>query len=273
MVQWFDKFWHHTLHVPFRLAYQRYGGTGDTVVLLHGLANDGAFWTPLIKQLEVASQLQIIVPDLLGHGRSPTPQYIDYSVDDQVRALLTLLRKLRIESVVLVGHSMGCLVATRLASQHPEIQVRQLLLYEPPLFTSVPGFETRNRRQEFYRHIYDRIAENPVGKFTTTRLVARVSKNWQKYLESDRTWLPIQKSLRNTIMNQKSYEELRDIAIQTNIVHGRLDVVVPPHSLRRGLADKKNIKLYRTIDRHRLSRASASMLARLLSETNNKEEI
>lgn len=272
MVQWLDRLWHHTLRVPFRLAYRVYGGTGDTVVLLHGIASEGAFWQPLITELQATTSFQIIVPDMLGHGKSPTPQYIEYSVDDQVRALLVLLRKLRVQRMVLVGHSMGCLIATRLASRHPEITVDQLVLYEPPLFTSVPGFETPSRRQQFYRRLYERIAENPAGKFTTTQVVAKVSKNWQRYLESDQTWLPIQRSLRNTIMNQKSFEELRDIAIKTNIVHGRLDVVVPPHGLRRKLASNKNIKLYRTTDRHRLSRASATMLTKLLSQINSKDE-
>lgn len=268
MVQWFDRFWHRTLGVPFRLKCRVYDGAGPTVVLLHGLASDGTFWNPLVSQLSTSTDYRIVVPDLLGHGESPTPQYIDYSVDDQVSALIALLRKLGVQHVTLVGHSMGCLVATRLAHQGARLQVQQLLLYEPPLFTTVPSFKTLSRRQQFYRNLYERIAENPTGKFTTTKLVARISKNWQRYLATDRAWLPIQKSLRNSIMNQRSYDELKDIAIQTNIVQGRFDVVVPPHGLSRKFANNSNIKFHKTTDRHRLSNASARMLAKLLSQSS-----
>ena len=259
------------MRAPFRLAYELYEGSGQPIVLLHGIASHGSFWKPLIKQLRDHTDYRIIVPDLLGHGRSPTPSYIDYSVDDQVRALLALFRKLRVRQVVVVGHSMGGLVATRLAVQQASL-VKRLLLYEPPLFTAVPGFETPHRRQQFYHRLYDRIAENGTGTFTTTRLVARLSRNWQRYLETDQTWLPIQKSLRNAIMSQASFEELRDITIETSIVHGRLDVVVPPSSIRRKLATNTHIKFYRTTDRHRLSAASAKMLTKLLSQVNKEEE-
>lgn len=263
-MEWLDKFWHRTLGVPFRLAHQIYGNNGTVVVLLHGIASDKQFWEPLVKRLVATTDYRIIVPDLLGHGDSPAPSYIDYSVDDQVRALRYLLRRLGVKRGIIVGHSMGCLVASRFASQNQGITA-QLLLYEPPLFTQVPGFETANRRQQFYRRLYERIAANPAGKLSVTRLVARASKSWQKYLLTDQTWLPIQKSFENTIMKQKGYEELKDITIRTDIVHGRLDVVIPPHQLRQKLADNTNITFHKTTDRHRLSAVSARTLANIIT--------
>jgi pimeloyl-ACP methyl ester carboxylesterase len=267
-VNWYDKLLHQTLGIPFRLSYKTYGGQGRDVVLLHGIASDGLFWLPLVQKLEATSDYRIIVPDLLGHGASPTPQYINYSVEDQTNALQHLLRRLQVNEAILVGHSMGCLVASRFAHQHQN-RTSQLLLYEPPLFTDVPGFETAGKRRNFYKRLYERIAENPSGKVTTTRVVAGVSKNWQQYLKTDQTWLPIQRSLRNTILQQRSYEELKDITIRTDIVHGRLDLVVPPIRLRRRLASNNNINFYRTTDRHRLSHASARTLVRIITADNN----
>ncbi|CAN5350355.1 hypothetical protein BH09PAT4_BH09PAT4_03780 [soil metagenome] len=265
-MEWLDKFWHRTLGMPFKLSYREYGGRGKVVVLLHGIASDNTFWTPLVQRLERTTDYRIIVPDLLGHGESPTPSYIDYSVDDQVKALRRLLLAVGTPQVVMVGHSMGCLVASRFASQNPTL-TSQLLLYEPPLFTTVPGFETRNRRQEFYRRLYEQIAANPTGKLTMARMLARISKNWKRYLETDQTWLPIQKSLRNTIMQQKSYEELKDTTIRTDIVHGRLDVIIPSHNLRRRLANNANITFYKTTDRHRLSAVSVRTLADIIASS------
>jgi pimeloyl-ACP methyl ester carboxylesterase len=161
---------------------------------------------------------------------------------------------------------MGCLVASRFASQNRALTY-QLLLYEPPLFTTIPGFETPSRRQEFYRRLYEQIAANPTGKLTVTRMLARVSKNWQRYLETDQAWLPIQKSLRNTIMQQKGYEELRDTTVRTDIVHGLFDVVVPSQNLRQSLADNANITFHKTTDRHRLSATSVRTLADIIASS------
>jgi pimeloyl-ACP methyl ester carboxylesterase len=211
---------------------------------------------------------RIIVPELLGHGKSPAPGYIPYTSDDQAKAVLTLCRRLELGQIILVGHSMGTLVATRLATLQPAL-VRRLILYEPPLFADMSEFRTHQRRRDFYFDIYERIAKNPSGSFTMTRLLSRISKNWTKFLESQETWIPIERSLRNTIIKQQGYEELRDIAIATDIVHGRFDVVVTRANLKKLLSHNQNVRFYRTTDRHGLSKPSARYLARLIGQVNS----
>lgn len=263
------RFWHRQLGLPFRLAYQRIGHSKPTVVLIHGIASDGSFWKPLIAELK--ADYTVIVPDLLGHGGSPTPDYIAYSTADQAKAVAALLRQLRIRQAIVVGHSMGALVAARLATEHPSL-VRRLVLYEPPLFADVPEFKTHSRRRKFYFQIFEKIAENPQGTLTITRVVARIARNWTKFLQSEQTWLPIERSLRNTIMNQTAYEELRNIAIATDIVHGRLDMVVTRSGLKRMLGRNKNISFYKTTDNHGLSRASARYLRRLIASAPDSRD-
>ncbi len=270
MNNWLSWLYHSYLRVPFRLAYDRIGTGKTTIVLLHGIASDRSFWKPLIAQLDPA-EYTIIAPDLLGHGASPKPPYIRYSSDDQARAVMALCKQLRLRSVVIVGHSMGCLVATRLASEYPGF-FQRILLYEPPLFADVPEFKTHRKRRAFYFAIYDRIAQNPAGALTMTRLVARLSKNWTRFLESEQTWLPIERSLRNNIMQQTSYEELKDITIATDIVHGRFDVAVSRVNLAKMLQDNANIRFYRTTDRHRMSKRSALYLKNLLALHDYKVE-
>ncbi len=257
------KFWHMMIGRPFRLAYQDYPGTGPTVVLLHGIASDADFWEPLVPMLRF-SNYRVIVPELLGHGRSPAPRYINYTSDDQARAVLALCRRLKLKRIILVGHSMGSLVATRVADLQPEL-VRRLVLYEPPLFADVPEFRNHQRRRAFYLGLYERIAANPPGPFTITRLVARISKNWTKFLATDQAWIPIERSLRNTIIQQHGYDELKDIAISTDIVHGRFDVVVARSNLKKLLAHNQNVQFYRTTDRHGLSKGSAKRLTQLIT--------
>lgn len=258
----FDKFWHVRLGRPFNLQYLRIGHGPQTVVLLHGIASSSTFWNRLV-QLLPPDDYTVIVPDLLGHGNSPKPQFIDYTTADQANAVVRVLRKLKIERCILVGHSMGSLVATRVGTIEPN-RIARLLLYEPPLFAAVPEFKTHTRRAKFYMGIYERIAKNPAGMLTMTRVVATVSRNWLQFLNSEQNWLPIERSLRNTIIKQTSFEELKDIAVQTDIVHGRLDVAVPRIGLKKTLEHNPNINFYRTTDNHGLSQRSARYLARLI---------
>ena len=260
------KLWFGHLRQPFSLHSRRLGWGPQVVVLLHGITSDGTFWQPLIDLLP-GDEYTIIVPDLLGHGQSPKPLFIRYNTGDQARAVAAVLRRERVRNCIVIGHSMGSLVASRLATLAPR-RVSQLLLYEPPLYGDVPEFKTHARRRKFYFGIYERIAANKPGRLTMTRLVARISRNWSKFLVSEQDWLPIERSLRNAIIGQTSFEELKDIAIQTDIVHGRLDVAVSRTGLKRMLAHNPNIKFYKTTDRHGLSKRSASYLANLIAAEN-----
>lgn len=261
----FRKFWYGRLRRPLLLHSRRFGWGPQAVVLLHGITSDGSFWQPLIDLLP-GDEYTIIVPDLLGHGRSPKPHFINYTTDDQARAVVRLLARERVRGAIIVGHSMGSLVASRVATLSHR-RVRQLLLYEPPLYGDVPEFRTHARRRKFYFGIYERIAANKPGRLTMTRVVARISKSWAKFLVSEQDWLPIERSLRNTIIGQRSFEELKDTAIQTDIVHGRLDVAVSRAGLKSMLAHNPKIKFYKTTDRHGLSKRSARYLARLIQAT------
>jgi pimeloyl-ACP methyl ester carboxylesterase len=259
------KVWHSTLRQPFRLRYAAAEPAGKPsvhIVLLHGIASDSRFWQPLMGELTRRS-CEVIAPDLLGHGKSPKPNFIPYSTDDQARAILALLKRRRLKSVVVVGHSMGCLVASRLAKIAPD-RVAKLLLFEPPLYAELPEFRTHARRRKFYYDIYERIAANPSGRITMTRLVASLSKGWTKYLVSEQTWLPIERSLRNTVMEGATFDELTNIAIQTDIVHGRLDVAVSKAQLKKMLAHNENIAFHKTTERHKISKGSARFLANLI---------
>jgi pimeloyl-ACP methyl ester carboxylesterase len=239
-------------------------GTAGTVVLLHGIASDKVIWQPLIELL-AARGYRVVAPDLLGHGESPAPDYIRYSTGDQARAVVALLNKIGVRRCVLVGHSMGGLVASRIVSREPQ-RVERLILFEPPLYADIPEFKTHAKRRQFYFNIYDRIAANPARRITMAKLVAKTSRNWTKYLTSDQSWLPIERSLRNSILSQTSYEELKDIAIDTDIIHGRLDMAVSSAGLKKMLAGNQNIRFYRTTDRHNISKRSARFLSDLITQ-------
>jgi len=100
-------------------------GTGPVLLLLHGLGCDHTSWDPVIDSL--ARRYTVIAPDLLGHGQSAKPR-ADYSIGGYANAMRDLLTVLGIESVTVVGHSLGGGVAMQFAYQFPERTERMVLV-------------------------------------------------------------------------------------------------------------------------------------------------
>ncbi len=117
------------------LAVRVFGAAGVPVVFLHGQAGSGRYWGAVFDGL--ASGHRVVVPDLLGFGSSPRPD-VSYDAERHADALLSCLDELGIaEPVVLVGHSLGCIVALRLATRDPG-RVRAVVGFGPPIYRD-PG--------------------------------------------------------------------------------------------------------------------------------------
>jgi pimeloyl-ACP methyl ester carboxylesterase len=99
-----------------------------TVVLLHGRNFPSSYWEPTIRALS-ASGYRVVAPDQIGFGKSSKPGFA-YSFDAMVRVTLTLLDSLGIARFDLVGHSMGGMLAVRLARAYGS-RIDHLVLYSP----------------------------------------------------------------------------------------------------------------------------------------------
>jgi pimeloyl-ACP methyl ester carboxylesterase len=115
-----------------RLAYmdvQPSGkGNGRTVMLFHGKNFAGYYWTNVIQALTRAG-FRVIVPDQIGFGKSSKP-FIQYSFHELARQNKKLLDSLKAGKVIVVGHSMGGMLATRFALLYPD-RVEKLILENP----------------------------------------------------------------------------------------------------------------------------------------------
>jgi pimeloyl-ACP methyl ester carboxylesterase len=101
---------------------------GKTVVLLHGKNFNGYYWKDVIPFL-LTEGYRVIVPDQVGWGRSDKPD-IHYSFHLLALNTLMLLDSLHINKILLVGHSMGGMLAARFAILYPE-RVAKLVLENP----------------------------------------------------------------------------------------------------------------------------------------------
>jgi pimeloyl-ACP methyl ester carboxylesterase len=99
---------------------------GHTVVLLHGNNFAGFYFGGVIDALRKVG-FRVIVPDQIGYGRSSKP-IIPYNLADMARNTRAILQSLNINQVMVVGHSMGGMLAARFATQYPAMTERLVLL-------------------------------------------------------------------------------------------------------------------------------------------------
>src|SRR5262245_39119744 len=91
-------------------------GKGPPVILLHGYAQTGHMWRPLMARL--AASRTVIAPDLRGFGQSSTPAD-GYTKAALARDIHALARHLGHQRVSVVGHDIGLMVAYAYAAQYP----------------------------------------------------------------------------------------------------------------------------------------------------------
>ncbi len=101
---------------------------GKVLMLFHGKNFGGYYWTNVIKALS-AKGYRVLVPDQIGFGKSSKP-IINYSFHRLAALNRQLLDSLGIQKAVLMGHSMGGMLASRFALLYPE-RTEQLILENP----------------------------------------------------------------------------------------------------------------------------------------------
>ena len=101
---------------------------GHTAMLLHG-NNFGGFYFKAVIDGLTKEGFRVIVPDQIGYGRSSKP-IAPYNFNTQARNTSLILQSLKIDKVMVVGHSMGGMLAARFATQYPKMDER-IVIYNP----------------------------------------------------------------------------------------------------------------------------------------------
>ena len=101
------------------------GGKGSPVVLLHGYAETGHMWRPIMPLL--AQRHTVLVPDLRGAGGSAKPAD-GYDKKNMAVDIHELTSSLGLDRVRIVGHDIGLMVAYAYAAQFPQAAERVVLM-------------------------------------------------------------------------------------------------------------------------------------------------
>lgn len=265
-----DFVWHRLFRRPYTLAVSEAGEGEEPLLLLHGLGASGEVWDPLLKRLD-ANDWHAVIPDLLGFGQSPRPQWSNYSVQEHARSVLATLNKLGIKKpVVIVAHSMGCLVASHIAARYPD-RVKAMVLYAPPLFADEPIFKKHARKRERYFTFFEYVAAHPEIAFLQHRWIWRMAKRMAGVDLDEDKWLPFERSLRNTIMEQRAYQEMVALRVPTHVVHGRLDFIVIRTEVDKMLKANPYVHLHTVAATHGVSLVPSKFLVNLIREQKKKQ--
>lgn len=131
-----------------------------TLLFIHGLGDSGlafleAFYHPSLKNFN------IIVPDLLGFGKSSSPVNDDYTFESQISRIFHLVEELNLNEIILVGHSMGGDIGTMMCRKDRKHQIRAFVNIEGDLTEGDRFITTEARKAEkggiflhWLRHIY-----------------------------------------------------------------------------------------------------------------------
>ena len=116
------------------MAY-RDGGTGDPVVLLHGIPTNSFLFHGQFDDL--AEERRVIAPDMVGYGNSAMRDGFDRSIRAQELAVRGLVDELGLGTVDFVGHDLGGGVGLRMAARTPDA-VDRLVLSNSVAYDSWP---------------------------------------------------------------------------------------------------------------------------------------
>ena len=260
----FDTFWHKILRHPYQLARAVDEGHGVPVVLLHGIGRSGRVWQYVVGELASRGQsFRVVAFDLLGFGNSPSPDWAAYSVDDHARAVIASIEKLRLKQpVLLVGHSMGSLVAVRVATLRPDL-VRHLVLYEMPLHHGLPETLSYRSRLELYTRLYKWVSKYPLSfNAETAKRTDWLTRRIVGVDVDQDSWLPYVRSLENTIIKQRTSQDLKRLKVSMDIIYGSFDLLVVRGKEKHLFGtDLPNATLHTVKAKHAISKRASRYIA------------
>jgi pimeloyl-ACP methyl ester carboxylesterase len=159
--------------------YVKWGSGGAPIVAIHGLTANAYCFQYLADGL--SSRFQLYAYDLRGRGDSDKPAH-GYSVPIHVADLAHLIDALGLERPILIGHSLGALVALYFAAHHPD-KLSKLVLVDAG--TPLP-WDTPREQPAWLTASINRLG-TPVPSFAeyTQRLRAAqfIGPYWNEYFE------------------------------------------------------------------------------------------
>ena len=268
----FDLFTHRFLRIPYTLHVRNnktIGKPKSTIVFLHGLGETGEMWDSVIRKLRIEN-VRVVTVDLLGFGQSPKPKWATYSAAFQAKSLRLTLAKLFITGkVVIVGHSLGSLVAIEAQKRYSYL-AKALVLCSPPLYVA-PDDKALIRPERMLRKLFSVMQSNTeqfvaLSTFATKYKIV-VNKSFNVTHKNADIFL---NTLQAAISNQTAMDDIVKIHVPIEIMHGLVDPLVIRANLYFAAKQNKHIHIHEIPASHEIVGLYEAPLVKTIENTVKK---
>lgn len=261
----FNNFIHRWLRIPHTLHVRHFQVPEQpraTVVLVHGIGSSSAMWQRVAQRRMIDKNTRVLAIDLLGFGDSPRPHWKTYNVKTQVDSLVATLMQQNINGrLIVVGHSLGALVAVHAARRFPSL-ISSLILCSPPLYN--PRGKDRASERHL-RTLYQKIIDTPkLGKAIASDFAKKYQLLNPGFRVDESNIQIFLDTLDAAIINQNALAEIAELTIPIEIFYGQFDPVIINKNLRK-LAKQKHIAVTKILASHEIDRRYARFVAQAIN--------
>ena len=219
------------------VAYYDAGKGDNTLIFIHGLSSYIPAWLKLIPLLQ--NKFRCIAIDLPGYGKSSGGVH-EGTVTFYTEVLSLFIRKLKLENVTLVGHSMGGQISIASALQFPSL-ISRLVLLAPAGFETFSDVEKSlikkyNTAQFYYSASDDDIVASFRSNFfkmndeVKLMIDDRINmKRWKNFGD----YCNVVVNSLNGLLDYPVYKRLREVKQPALIFFGNNDKWIPNKNLHK----------------------------------------
>jgi len=209
------------------LIHYRESGEGKVLVILHGLGNNSQSWKHQLNELK--DQFKVIAWDAPGYGESSDPKKEFQEFSQFADVLRELLENLGLNSVYLLGHSMGSAIALDFTLRYPEM-VEALIISDATRGAAGLSPEENTRKLQNRLHSINTLEPSELARKRVKALLSpyapyEVVKEAERVMSQVRP--PGYRSVSYSLSNLNQIESLSSISVPTLVMCGELDQVTP----------------------------------------------
>lgn len=262
-----DIILHKYLKAPYTLntyEFQSPKKPKATFVFIHGIGNTLHSWDDVVAGMP--KDVRIIGIDLLGFGDSPKPEWAMYNAKTQARSIgITLLGLRMAQQPIVVGHSLGSLVAVEVAKRYT-LLVRSLVLCSPPFYKpEVSTTGLKKTTDDMLRELYRTAKKHPDQLEKLSPLAVKLGLANKSLNVTQDNVASYFAALESSIINQTSLQDIAKVRIPIDIFYGVFDPVVINKHIVSLAAEHENITAKRLMAGHEVIGGYAKTLSKYLS--------
>jgi pimeloyl-ACP methyl ester carboxylesterase len=239
-------------------------GEGPVVILIHGIASSSVTFRKLVPLL--VDRHRVISIDLLGFGESEAPPDATFTLDEHSASLAVTINSLQLRApFILVGHSLGSLIAARYTAVRPQ-KVARLILLSPPIYLAPSELGDPRLRSQVgaYLKAYEYLRANKEFTLLHAARLGRMLRISDVFEITEHNWTAFIQSLKNCIESQTTISDIASVKVAIDVIYGALDQFLTPGTMKI-IEQMRHVTMHRVerndhLVRKRLARAAANVI-------------